>query len=417
MVARLDAMSSFYRMLCTVTHMKSIPLSFIAFAGFGVFWGVWGASLPALREAAGLSDAQLGSALLCVGLGALPAMLFIGRAVDRFGNRITGLLLGCLALSGIVVALFARDILTTCMSMLLVGAASGASDVAANALAGEEEARSNRRIITLAHAVFSSFVVIGSLGAAMIFGGAGGAPLTFLVSGVAILTSGIAVFVGGTASPTALARRPLPARRSFSMMLPFIAVGLVGALGFATENAHQSWGAIYLVDELRAAPSLAAIAPATFAACAAITRFAVGFSDRIPSAVLLAGGAVFAVVGTVLIAAAEDIGTALLGLALTAAGTSVLFPTLLSQAVRGATDDLRGSTTSVIATTAYVGFLLGPVYVGLLSSATGLRGAMIGVAILVAVFGVLAPFVLRLRTHAPMEAAQPGTAVSPRCSP
>ncbi|MDN4641401.1 MFS transporter [Agreia sp. PsM10] len=397
--------------------MTRIPLSFIAFAGFGVFWGVWGAALPALREAAGLSDAQLGSALLCVGLGALPAMLFTGRAVDRFGSRITGLLLGCLALSGIVVALFARDILTMCMSMLLVGAASGASDVAANALAGQEEARSNRRIITLAHAVFSSFVVIGSLGAAAIFGGAGGAPLTFIVSGVAILASGIAVFVRGTGSRTTLARRSLPPRRPLTLMLPFVAVGLVGALGFAAENAHQSWGAIYLVDELRAAPALAAIAPATFAACAAITRFAVGFSNRMPSAVLLAGGAIVAVAGTVLIAAAEDIATALLGLALAAAGTSVLFPTLLSQAVRGATDDLRGSTTSVIATTAYIGFLLGPVYVGLLSSTTGLRGAMIGVATLVAAFAVLAPLVLRLRALAPAEAPQSGSAVSPRCPP
>ncbi|KQO05014.1 hypothetical protein ASF06_18370 [Agreia sp. Leaf244] len=352
-----------------------------------------------------------------MGLGALPAMLFTGRAVDRFGSRITGLLIGCLALSGILVAILARDIVAVCVGMLLVGAASGASDVAANALAGGEEARSNRRIITLAHAVFSSFVVIGSLGAAAIFGSGGGAPLIFLLSGVVILASGVVVFARGTASTATAAHRSPPVRRQPSLLLPFIAVGLVGALGFAAENAHQSWGAIYLVDELKASAALAAIAPATFAACAAITRFAVGFSNRMPAAVLLVGGAAIAMTGTLVVAAAPNVAMALAGLALAAAGTSVLFPTLLSQAVRGTADDVRGSTTSTIATTAYIGFLLGPVYVGLLSGTAGLRGAMIGVAILVVAFGVLAPLGLKLGTLAPAEATQPGSVVSRRCSP
>ena len=409
--------------------MNRLPLSFVAFAGFGIFWGVWGAALPALRQTAGVSDAQLGGALLCVGLGALPAMLFTGRAVDRFGTRITGLLLVTLAVAGIIVAAFARDIVAVCVGMLLVGATSGASDVAANALAGGEEARSGRRIITLAHAVFSSFVVVGSLGAGAIFASGGGAPLIFLVSGLVILTSGVVVFARGTRTTTGThartgtraasgtGRTTNTMRSRQTLLLPFIIVGLVGALGFAAENAHQSWGAIYLVDELKASPALAAIAPATFAACAAITRFVVGFSARIPAVTLLVGGAATAVVGTLIVAAAENVGVALVGLALAAVGTSVLFPTLLSQAVRGIDDDIRGSTTSIIATTAYIGFLLGPVYVGLLSSAVGLRGSMSGVTVLVAAFGMLAPLVLRHRALRESDRPQPVSSVSSRCSP
>ena len=403
--------------------MNRLPLSFVAFAGFGIFWGVWGAALPALRQTAGVSDAQLGGALLCVGLGALPAMLFTGRAVDRFGTRITGLLLVTLAVAGIIVAAFARDIVAVCVGMLLVGATSGATDVAANALAGGEEARSGRRIITLAHAVFSSFVVVGSLGAGAIFGSGGGAPLIFLVSGLVILTSGVVVFARGTRTTTGTRAESgtgvttSTMRRRPTLLLPFIIVGLVGALGFAAENAHQSWGAIYLVDELKASPALAAIAPATFAACAAITRFAVGFSPRIPAVALLIGGAATAVVGALIVAAAENVGVALVGLALAAVGTSVLFPTLLSQAVRGIDDDVRGSTTSIIATTAYIGFLLGPVYVGLLSSAVGLRGSMIGVTVLVAAFGMLAPLVLRHRALRESDRPQSASSVSSRCSP
>jgi len=51
--------------------------------------------------------------------------------------------------------------------------------------------------------------------------------------------------------------------------------------------------------------------------------------------------------------------------------------------------------TSAVATTAHLGFLFGPVYVGVLSGAVGLRDAMVGVAALAAAFALLAPLVTR----------------------
>lgn len=77
------------------------------------------------------------------------------------------------------------------------------------------------------------------------------------------------------------------------------------------------------------------------------------------------------------------------------AGTSVLFPTLLSRATCDVPADRRGRVTSAVATTAYLGFLFGPLYVGVLSDAVGLRGAMVGVAALAAAFALLAPLVTR----------------------
>ncbi|MFV4914282.1 hypothetical protein PFZ49_12220 [Microbacterium lacticum] len=138
--------------------MRSPLAPYLAFAAFGVFWGTWGSVLPALRDLGGLTAAELGGALLWIGVGALPAMMFTGRAVDRFGVRITGLLLITLAASGVLLAWQAHDLLSISVGMLLIGATSGSSDVAANALAALGEARSSRRVITLSHAVFSAFV-------------------------------------------------------------------------------------------------------------------------------------------------------------------------------------------------------------------------------------------------------------------
>ncbi|NHN55491.1 MFS transporter [Calidifontibacter sp. DB0510] len=77
---------------------------FPAFTAFGVFWGAWGAALPVLRRTAGVSQGQLGTALLFVGLGALPSMALAGRVVDRFGLRVVAPLLAALAGAGLLIS-------------------------------------------------------------------------------------------------------------------------------------------------------------------------------------------------------------------------------------------------------------------------------------------------------------------------
>ncbi|MGY1804188.1 MFS transporter [Blastococcus sp. SYSU D00922] len=382
-----------------------------SFAAFGLFWGTWGAALPGLRDAADVDGAALGTALLFVGLAGLPAMLLTGRAVDRHGARIAGPLLVALAAAGVLIAVLTRDLPSLVVGMALVGASSGAADVAANALAGLAEQRTGGRVITVAHGVFSSSVVIGSLGTGALRAGGADVVTVFCVAGALITVAGVVAYVRGDAPRPASPTAPTARRDGLRLALPFVAVGLVGALGFAAENAHQSWSAIILGDELGAAVGITAIAPATFALFAALTRFAAGFSTRVPAGVLLVGGAVTAVVGTLLVSAGRTVPVALAGLALAAIGTSVLYPTLLSRATRDVPADRRGRATSVVATTSYLGFVLGPVYVGLLADVVGLRGAMVGVAVLVAAFALLAPAVTRDRPSAAPRTPRVGAVV------
>jgi MFS family permease len=230
--------------------------------------------------------------------------------------------------------------------------------------------------------------------------------------------AGVAVLILGD-GPHATSRPPARGSRRDAVRgaLPFVAVGLVGALALATENAHQSWSAIFLDDELGASVGITAVAPATFAVFAALTRFAAGALTRVPTGVLLVAGALVAVVGTLTVSAARGVPVALAGLALAAIGTSVLFPTLLSRATRHAAPDRRGRVTGTVATTAYLGFLIGPVYVGLLADAVGLRGALVGVAALAAAFLLVAPPVSRPRASQVDDrvgrGVEPGRALRP----
>ena len=167
-------------------------------------------------------------------------------------------------------------------------------------------------------------------------------------------------------------------------MLPLVTVGLVAAAALAVENAHQSWGAVYLGDVLAVPPGPTAAAPAVFAAVAAASRFAAGWLTGVPTLAVLIGGALVAAAGTGVLAAAQAPMTALAGLALAAAGTSVLYPTLLASATRSVPEAVRGRATSAVAATGYLGFLLGPVMVGAVADAHGLRWAMAAVAALAA---------------------------------
>lgn len=361
---------------------------YIAFAAFGGLWGTWGAALPGVRDAAGVSEGQLGAALLCIGLGALPAMLLAGRAVDRFGGRAVAIALVLMASTGVLVATVARSPGSLAALLLLLGATSGAADVGANAVAGEAERAAGRPVVTRAHGVFSTGVVASSL----LTGGleAAGLPVVvpFALVVVASLVAAGALWRIRLTAGESEQRRVAAPRRSRAM--PLVVTGLIAALALAVENAHQSWGAVFLADELSVPGGVAALAPAVFAGVTAATRFVAGASERLPAGPLLTGGAVAAAAGSVLFASSSAPGTALAGLALAAVGTSVLFPTLLRESLRNVPAEMRGRSTSAVATTAYLGFVLGPVYVGTLADAAGLRAAILGVAGLAAVTALLA---------------------------
>lgn len=500
---------------------------YAAFAAFGVFWGAWGAALPALRTQAGVGEGGLGTALLFVGLGALPSMAVTGRAVDRFGLRVVPWLLAALAAAGLLITTGADAMAPLVIGMLVVGATSGAADVAVNTLAGRAEHAVAKPLITRSHGLFSVGVVVASLATGALLGAGLSLPVTFSVVALVMLALATAAHLTsaplripapripapdpvhtepttpkavhtnhhapgtGPAQPTApkaagtkhevpgtvraqstapetvhtkhhargtdhaqsttpeavraepgirqtaqaepetdgsgRAKREAPdvvhaepatpetvhaepgtpgpladpepardarvvtgVRHRTGATSPLLVVGLVAALAYAIENAHQSWGALMLTDVFTASPQLAAAAPATFAATAALTRLSLAPFSRSHPAAMLVGGGALATAGSAVLATAPSAMVALAGLVLAALGTATLFPTLLSRSLRDTDPAQHGHATSAVAATAYLGFLFGPAYVGLLADHSDLRGALAGVAALAAVFTLAA---------------------------
>lgn len=353
-----------------------------AFAAFGVFWGAWGVLLPAVKEQVGASVAQLGAALLAVGLAALPAMLLMGRIVDRVGPRA---LPPTLALFGAAVVLpaLAGSVWQLALALVVVGATSGALDVVINVAASAVEASGGRRIMQIAHALFSA----GFLVAAVCVGLArevGAGPLPVLLGTAAALTA--TALAAGRAPPLAAVPRPPSRGLRFSRRLTVL--GGLCAVAFVVESGIESWSALFLESELDASPAISGLGPGLFAAAMVCGR-ALGqaLEARVGDRLLLVGGALTAAFGLALAAVATVVPVALAGFALGGAGVSVAAPTLFGAAGRGAAETERGSSVASVTTIAYLGFLGGPFVMGAVSGALGLRfgvGMLATVAVLLA---------------------------------
>ncbi|MFI7225814.1 MFS transporter [Nonomuraea angiospora] len=412
---------------------------FLGFAGFGAFWGVWGATLPLLRAQAGVSDAEFGVVLLFIGAGALPAMLLTGRLVDALGLRVTGVLLALLGVMGVVLSAAAVNYPALCAGILLTGAGSGAADVALNTLAATVEKRTGRPVVTRSHAAFSATVALSSLGAGALTAIADSLLVNFAAGAVVVVALGLAVVTTtrpahaqdaaackrqdaaaarerqDAAAPEGQGEPARPGRRSWWVAL--VMIGAIGAFAFAAENAYQSWSAVLLTDAFTASPALAAVAPAAFATTAALTRFATGtVTLRRPIATLVTASAI-ATGGGVLTAFAPTLPLALGGIVAAAVGTSALFPTLLSYGLRPVPDGSRGRATSAISTVAYLGYLAGPAYFGLLADAGGVQRTFLGIAALTAVVLAAIPALKRADSRALVQVSRKVASAGPKAPP
>jgi predicted MFS family arabinose efflux permease len=365
----------------------------IGFAAFGLFWGAWGGALPAVRAHAGVDDGALGLALLCIGAGALASMRPAGALVDRHGARALAVAMAPFAVSAVLPAL-ATSALTLSAALLVLGATSGALDVAINAEGVRPEGVSGRPLMNLAHATFSGAVVVASLLAGALREAGTGVVALFAGVGAALALAALAL-ARMEGAPARVSATGAGLRALLHVPGWLAVLGGLTAVAYFVENAWQSWSAVHLETTLGASAGLAALGPALFAS-AAVTGRLLGQSlaGRVGDRALLRAGAAVAAAGSAIAALAPGAPLALAGIAIAGLGTSVCAPTLLSLAGRLAGPDERASAVSIVTTIAYLGFLVGPAVVGLLADAASLRAALVavgGLALLLAALVRFAP--------------------------
>jgi MFS family permease len=349
------------------------------------------------------SKGALGIALFFVAVGSMPAMLFLaGPLISRFGSRAVAWSCGAFAVAAALPGL-ATTVPALAASLVLMGATSGVLDVGINAQAAQIERGTGRRVMPLAHGLYSTGVLVGAVAAGIARSAGAGREAIF----VAVVLAATALLLLRNASTLAVGRSPRPrGRRRVPLGRALMAVALVGAAAFVVEGAVETWSALFLARQLDAQAAVSALGPGIFGASMAAGRFlaqaATGVSDR----VLLSGGAVAAAVGCAIVAVSGTPALALVGFALAGAGISLNAPVVFDTAGRRKVDP--AGAVAVVTTLAYLGLALGPPLMGGLARAGSLRGAFATLAVIAVVVAAAAT---RLRLQ-PLRGIGAGGAAS-----
>lgn len=362
-------------------------LLYVCLGAFGAVQTLPGAVTPALRAELGYSYTTAGLHLTVYAVGAVVAGV-LGPALDRRAGRHRLLLLGLVgSATGAAGLALGRVLPATLLAAAVLGAL--ATLIVLTVQSALSDAHGVHRPVA-----FSESNVVAAVGATagpLVVGLAAGllGSWRWGVLGLVVTTLAVALLVRPAALPPGLVdaasapRGPLPRGVRAGIALVFCAVVLEWCVAY--------WGATYLRDVVGLARSTAVAGMACFFGAMLVGRTAGGVlarrvaPDRIVAVALGVLGA-----GLALQAAGTSAAVALVGLVVLGLGVSVLFPLGLSLAVAGA--PARAPLISGRCITAgAVAILLGPLVVGRLADAVGLRPALLVLpAVLVAAAAALA---------------------------
>jgi MFS family permease len=347
--------------------------------------GTWAPRLPAIKESLGLSDGELGTALVGLAIGLVVGTRVAGAPIDRFGSRPFmragfPLLAGTLLLPGLAdngVQLF--------LALLVLGIASGALDVAMNAQGIEVERTLGKPILSGLHGLWSVGLGLGA-GAAALAAAAGLDPLPHFAIVAAVLALASLVFLRDLlpAEHHVREEHEREARVAVHWTLPLALLGVITFCSFVGEGSASDWSAVYMTQELGTSQALGALAFAAFAVTMATTRFvADSLRIRFGNVTIVRTGSLIAAAGMAVGLIVHEPGAAIAGFALLGLGLAAVVP--IAFAAAGEIDArATGRLVGRVATVGYVGSVAGPIAIGWLAELTSLRAAL-GLVVLLAV--------------------------------
>jgi MFS family permease len=233
--------------------------------------GTWAPRLPAIKESLGLSDGELGTALVGLAIGLVVGTRVAGGPIDRWGSRpfmragfpvlAAALLLPALAGSGA----------TLFLALLVLGAVSGALDVVMNAQGIEVERTVRKPILSGLHGLWSVGLGVGA-GAAALAAAAGLDPLPHFAIVAGLLALASLVFLRDLLPETEQVRAAVPSgeevRGALRWTLPMALLGVIVFCSFVGEGSAADWSAVYMTQELGTSQALGALGSATSHWCA-----------------------------------------------------------------------------------------------------------------------------------------------------
>ena len=351
----------------------------------GLLMASWATRTPAIRDILSVSTAEMGIVLFGLSVGSMSGILCSAWLVKRFGTRQVIRTTMCCAVVGMVIlstALWFTSPLMFALGLTVFGGRFGAA----------VEREMGKTVLPMMHGFYSLGTLAGAgVGMALTASGVA-ANLHILFAALVCIAP---ILLGITAIPDGTGKnageeasggeKGLPFYRDIQLML----IGVVVlAMAFA-EGSANDWLPLLMVDGHGFSPTSGSLIYAGFTLGMTVGRFTGGwFIDRYSRVSVVRASALLGGLGIALIIFVDVDWVAGVSVILWGLGASLGFPLTISAASDTGPD--APTRVSVVATTGYLAFLVGPPLLGFLGEHYGLRSAMLVVLGLVIIAALVA---------------------------
>lgn len=400
----------------SATQRKALKLRTWALFTFfflpGLVIASWVTRTPAIRDTLSVSTSGMGIVLFGLSVGSMGGILCSGWLVKRFGTRTiirSGMILMVIGMLVMSLALFAASPVLFAFGLALLGSGLGSSEVAMNVEGAIIESLMKKTVLPMMHGFFSLGTLVGA---------AIGLSLTAwnVISWLHLLLIGLVVIVPiaialtvvphgtGKDDPAEKSTKDTLSHRPFYKDTQLLLIGfIVLAMAFA-EGSANDWLPLLMVDGHGFSPTSGSLIYLGFTLGMTIGRFTGGwFIDRYSRVAVVRACAIMGILGIGMIIFVDNDIMAGVSVLLWGLGTSLGFPLTISAA--GDTGPDAATRVSVVATSGYIAFLVGPPLLGFLGEHYGLRYAMLVVLGLMVLASLVAKAVAKPASsaqHAPV---------------
>lgn len=353
-------------LLLILSNLRYFAPSWV-FSSINILIGTWVLYLPYIKMKFELNDSQIGFALFFTALGLLISIPFVPYVNKKIGT-------GRSTKIGVIVfailfnlPLLAPSYSLLCFSLLITGVFSGFTDVSMNALVSNIEKKDNQNFMSSAHGFFSLGGFIGAgVGSLLITVFSNPSYHMLLMSSFVILTT-LLLSKNYENIEESVEEKHEESTNMFKSIKPMLGLSIVAFIIMFNEGAVEHWSNLFLFDTVHASESQAGLGFVVFSFTMTLGRFfGDGISQKMGAIKTISYGCSIAIVAYLLILM-SNLYISILGFGLLGLGLSVIIPETFRLA--GQTKGVHTSVAiSVVSGIGFIGFLIGPVLLGLISN-------------------------------------------------
>tara|TARA_R110000868_G_scaffold306734_3_gene568120 strand:+ start:47615 stop:48781 length:1167 start_codon:yes stop_codon:yes gene_type:complete len=302
----------------------------VALSVLGLAFSSWASRVPDIRDAALLTGATLGYALLMRGGGTVTMMPIVAICINYFGAKKTLLVTGLVVAISLLPLSLVNNWLSLGLTLIIVGASSSSYNIAVNALGSKVEQETGKSHMSKIHSWFGIGNLIGALiGTIMVrFGISTTIHFGIMTVVILILIASIYRFLPSDT--------PQPGAERQKFVWPhggLIAIGIICFLAATVESSINNWIGLFFTDHVNVPNGYGAIGYTVFAGSLLGMRI---IGDRLKTRYgarnLIITGSISAAIGILIAVFAPNMLVAAIGAFIAGAGVALNFPMVFSAA-------------------------------------------------------------------------------------